>query len=376
MLAPMKIGIINRMLGTKWGGGERYDWELGHGLQSLGHEVHFFTASDPNNSFQLPPSPCAIHSVSIKNHRSRSYTLPWPLRSLNTQMDLLMFQWKLFSNLKETLKTIEAFHLCSLPLIGGHLKKKFPKATISNIFPGPPRKALAYLSGKLHITWANGIAYEKLRSFHTPNLKFLDQGISEKFLCDSSPWKKQTRQILSVGRLVPIKNPFFAIQFAEFCKKNNLPWKWSWIGEGQLEKTLKDQVKNKGLENHVEFLGYRSDQEILEALEKSFAVIIPSVIENNPIFLMEALAQNRPLVVNRASGLALCEKRYPRAVWGSSLNPKDFHEKLELLDNLKNDDVVNFHKTASDLRKSASWIHIARTWCETVEKNRNHPVRP
>lgn len=62
-------------------------------------------------------------------------------------------------------------------------------------------------------------------------------------------------RILTIGRLVYAKGYEFAIDAANILKDKGFSFRWYVIGEGDLEETLKQSVKEKGLQDNFHFLG-------------------------------------------------------------------------------------------------------------------------
>lgn len=71
-------------------------------------------------------------------------------------------------------------------------------------------------------------------------------------------------------------------------------------GVGVLKKQYKKQVRKLGLEENVEFLGYRSD--IIDLLKLSDIAVSSSRREGLPVNVMEAMATGLPLVVTDVRG--------------------------------------------------------------------------
>lgn len=89
-----------------------------------------------------------------------------------------------------------------------------------------------------------------------------------------------------VGRLDKQKNHKFLIEiFSELVKINN-NYKLILIGTGELEKEIKEQIKNLNLEDNVRLLGVRKDvNKLLQAFD---IFLFPSLYEGLPVTLVEA----------------------------------------------------------------------------------------
>lgn len=93
-------------------------------------------------------------------------------------------------------------------------------------------------------------------------------------------------KIIQVGRLSKVKNHDFTLEIAKELKKHQVAFTILIIGQGPLEDQLKTRVIKEGLENHVLFLGARSD--IAELMSSADYMIMPSLHEGFPVVLVEA----------------------------------------------------------------------------------------
>lgn len=105
---------------------------------------------------------------------------------------------------------------------------------------------------------------------------------------------EKEKVIVSAGRLVEQKN--FSMLINAFAKITNeySNYKLKICGDGPLLKQLQQQVKNLGVDEKVEFLGFVEDMTSL--LEKSSLFVLPSDFEGMPNVLMEAMALGVPVI--------------------------------------------------------------------------------
>lgn len=100
----------------------------------------------------------------------------------------------------------------------------------------------------------------------------------------------------TVGRLAEQKNPFFAIDvFACLLERCPNAEYW-WAGNGPLQDRVETYVEEKGLSEHVKFLGSRDD--VLELYQGMDAFFLPSLFEGLPLTGVEAQAMGLPMVVS------------------------------------------------------------------------------
>ncbi|MFK5879323.1 MAG: glycosyltransferase [Flavobacteriaceae bacterium] len=101
--------------------------------------------------------------------------------------------------------------------------------------------------------------------------------------------------ITQIGRLAPVKNHDFTIEFAKYLKENNIKFKVAIVGTGNLKEELIAKVNEYKLENEVLFLGVRSD--IPNILAGTDVVLMPSFHEGFPVVLVETQASGVPSLI-------------------------------------------------------------------------------
>ncbi|TLY15566.1 MAG: glycosyltransferase, partial [Nitrospirae bacterium] len=72
------------------------------------------------------------------------------------------------------------------------------------------------------------------------------------------------------------------------------------IGRGELEATLKQEAKDLGIEEHVQFLGFRDDVPSILSVMDVF--VLPSLSEGLSVALLEAMAAGIPTIATRVGG--------------------------------------------------------------------------
>lgn len=83
-----------------------------------------------------------------------------------------------------------------------------------------------------------------------------------------------------------------------YNKRSQSKWKMLFVGEGPLEESIKEQVKEAGLADHVIFLGGRKDVSKFYSAADMF--IFPSLHEGLGIVVIEAQASGLPCIVSDA----------------------------------------------------------------------------
>lgn len=106
---------------------------------------------------------------------------------------------------------------------------------------------------------------------------------------------------LYFGRLSREKGIAILIQALSLADKKN---KLKIIGTGPEENNLKQLVKDLKLFKRVEFLGYKSGQELQDIIKEARLVYLPSTWnENMPLTLLESLNLRKVVVASKTGGL-------------------------------------------------------------------------
>ncbi|MEX0672283.1 MAG: glycosyltransferase [Candidatus Babeliales bacterium] len=136
----------------------------------------------------------------------------------------------------------------------------------------------------------------------------------------------------TVGRLIPRKNHAWLLDiFASFAANHSLA-RLIIVGEGQLENTLKDQVRALRLEDKVLFITGGASAYPYYPLFDCFA--LPSLSEGLSIALLEAMSFGIPSIVAHPQKIHEVIKEGVSGFIVDPTNPLDF---LEVLEKLKTD---------------------------------------
>lgn len=104
--------------------------------------------------------------------------------------------------------------------------------------------------------------------------------------------------IISAGDLIKRKNYEIAIKAINECKKENI--KYLICGTGPEESNLKSLAKELGINEQIQFLGYRND--IKELMNCSDIFLFTTKQEGMPRSMMEAMSAGLPCVASKIRG--------------------------------------------------------------------------
>lgn len=116
--------------------------------------------------------------------------------------------------------------------------------------------------------------------------KFLNTPINVNAYKKSLGIPEHKKVIATVARIVAIKNPFFTIEVVKKLSEMRQDFVFLWVGIGTHENSVKEKIKEYGLEKYFIFTGVRND--VAEILHCCEAFLLPSFFEGLPISVVEA----------------------------------------------------------------------------------------
>lgn len=167
-----------------------------------------------------------------------------------------------------------------------------------------PEKTVSGIAMKLARNFLYGCAKCKYVVFQTEGAKkYFNSKIQKKGVIILNPIKenlpehkneKVQHRIVSIGRLNLQKNYALLIDaFSLFSQKHD-DYKLEIYGQGELESTLKDQVRKLGIEDKVVFEGFRND--VHKQVVDAAMFVISSDYEGLSNALLEAMAMGLPCI--------------------------------------------------------------------------------
>jgi glycosyltransferase involved in cell wall biosynthesis len=159
----------------------------------------------------------------------------------------------------------------------------YVSSTVAKSFAVDPNQVLVVKHNRTsHLVIANGIDIEHINSV----IKDIKQRVPGLIVC--------------AGRMVPEKGMHVLIQSlcAVILKYPHINLRL--IGTGPLEQQLKQQVKDLGLADYVEFLGWKSHEEVLCEMAAAELVVVPSdgTQEGFGLVVAEALVCGAAMLVS------------------------------------------------------------------------------
>ena len=240
-------------------------------------------------------------------------------------------------------------------LCGGIAAKKNRVPSIFHIHEIPTgNKLYEFLSGKI-INWysskvltvSNSVKKHWLKYIHDKKIERIYNGII--FSKTDSLIKLERDQndfvITSVARLIPYKGHGYLIDIADELVKKSIKFKFFIVGDtlssyASYEESVKQKVKDLGLENQIKFLGFRND--VSSILKQSDLFIHPAIAPDPlPTVLFESLYNDLPSVATNLGGA------------------------IEILDNGNNGLLIPYN----DPKKAANLIN---EYCSNIKLQKKH----
>lgn len=116
-------------------------------------------------------------------------------------------------------------------------------------------------------------------------------------------------KIVTIARLVEKKGVEYGIRAIAKLVESTPNVQYTIVGDGPLKQQLQALIQELKVEKTVQLLGWRQQQEVIELLNRSHILLMPSVTAANgdqegiPVSGMEALAMGMPIVGTQHSGI-------------------------------------------------------------------------
>lgn len=276
----------------KWGGGEKWHFEMACFLVSKNYNVHFITSKKSVLASKLEQTTIKTYFVDVKN-----------FSFLNT-----IKVNKTATYLKENKIDIVIINSSQDMKLGGLASKK---ANVKHIIYRrgsaiPIKNSFVnryFFANVITAIIANSEATKQTintnyKLFSENKIFVLRNGIDTRcFLSNTSKIKKQdkSRIILgNLGRLVNQKNQLFLIDVAKHLKKKNIHFQLLIGGEGKLKSKLESKIAAYQLQDEVVLEGFINNSE--DFLNKLDIFLLSSLWEGFGYVIAEAMLCKKPVI--------------------------------------------------------------------------------
>jgi glycosyltransferase involved in cell wall biosynthesis len=313
----MNILIVNRALGTLFGGGESFDANAARHLQQRGHQVTLLTGRPiwmrPKNTFP-ELNVVYLRSPELRRFAYATEKLHSKISAAFYHLDNLLFEESVCRWIaKQPRGRFDVVQCCSLFRLPAWLLKHCDQPSVSWL-PGPPsgviRRQLPSLCRHnnfgLFTHGSPAWSLDKMGFDRDKEYTVIEPGVELAIIDAVEVDRCAVRTALGIGsdtflgvttaRLVPVKNHSLLLEAIATAKSRGIIWHWLIIGNGPLEQSLKILTESLGIAAQVHFLGYQPQAEVHRWLGAADLFALTSSYENFSIATLEAMAHRLPVI--------------------------------------------------------------------------------
>lgn len=142
--------------------------------------------------------------------------------------------------------------------------------------------------------WADFGSWDKIKVVHC--------GIEPEKFPEPEPMPTGPLRLVAIGRFVEQKGQMILVRALQRAVEQCPDLHLSLIGDGEMRADLEGAVLTAGLETHVTFTGWLSEEGVRKELSAAHALVMPSFAEGLPMVVMEAMASGRPVLATYIAG--------------------------------------------------------------------------
>ena len=329
----MNVKFINQGISMFRGGGEVVNLNFAKELEKLSVNISFISTDPLFRKIKYPITEFQADYCRYPYLRDISQKISMPLvGGLLAMLDLKMFYWSC-SRLLRDQNDYDILHVNGLVGIIKAIKNRTTPIVIR--FPGPPSLRDNDLIRQFDAVVVNGDAFLQIKKKIRGDVYDIPPGIdAEKFKLINNNIRSEysiendDKILLFVGRFAPLKNlPFLIEGFKEVLKqRDNI--KLMLVGEGPLENRIKKLVKNYKLQKSVIFTGRIDNKELAKHYSAADIFVMPSVYDNFPNAVLEAMACELPVVATNVGGIPMQVEHGENGFLIESSNVQQFKDAI------------------------------------------------
>ncbi len=111
------------------------------------------------------------------------------------------------------------------------------------------------------------------------------------------------RHVIFVGRLAAVKGLPILLDAMAKVRERGVEMELTVVGDGVDREMLEEQARELGIDGYVDFVGYQSQEEVRDYLNRSDIFAMSSFAEGVPVVLMEAMSMGLPVVAPLIAGI-------------------------------------------------------------------------
>lgn len=115
--------------------------------------------------------------------------------------------------------------------------------------------------------------------------------------------KSGKKKLLTVASLIPIKGIFYLLEALSLLREKRNDFTLDIVGDGHLKRDLEALARKLDIGDMVNFRGLKPKKEVAELMRDAHIFVLPSLQENMPCVLLEAMTSGLPIVATRVGGI-------------------------------------------------------------------------
>lgn len=192
------------------------------------------------------------------------------------------------------------------------------------------------------------------------DVKFLPHPVNDDFFKKSETKKTTPIKLVTVCRLLSLKNIDWVIKTLHKAKQEGLKFTFDIIGDGPEFDNLVTLVDNFNLKREVIFHGFKDREYVESYLESSDVFVMPSNPETLGLAFLEAVASSCLCVGHFGTGIDGVFEHYESAILTNETSFED--ELLLLIREFPNDKYMEIIRNSKEIVDNFSWTEIGKTY--------------
>ena len=143
--------------------------------------------------------------------------------------------------------------------------------------------------------WAGPEDWDKIKVVHCT--------VDTFWLTAPVPIPEGSKMLVSVGRLSAQKGQLVLIDAFARVAEMHPDARLILVGDGEMRAAVEARIARNGLEDRVTIAGWQSGEQVRDHIRAARALVLPSFAEGLPVVIMEALAQERPVISTFVAGI-------------------------------------------------------------------------
>jgi glycosyltransferase involved in cell wall biosynthesis len=136
-----------------------------------------------------------------------------------------------------------------------------------------------------------------------PRIHVVHTGLDEALLRAPRVAVPAAPRLVCVARLVRLKGHAVLLEAAARLASEGLEFELVLAGDGPHRPSIVELIRAHRLERHVTLAGWMGSDQVRDAIQRSRALVLPSLSEGLPVVIMEALALGRPVIASAISAI-------------------------------------------------------------------------